>query len=151
MIDEADRRIAALLQRDNQRSAEAIGAEVGLSVSAVQRRLARLRREGLVTADVAVLEPKAFGLAMTFIVELTLEKVRVAEVKKIKDRLREAPEIQQIYNITGEADLLLIVLARDVEHFEEISSATFSADPLVHRYKTSVVMNRVKATLAIPI
>ena len=151
MLDGFDLRIAAALQRDNQQSAETIAAEVGLSPSAAHRRMARLRKEGVIAADTAVLDPKAFGLGMTFIVELTLEKVRVREVASIKGRLKAAPEIQQIYNITGDGDLLLIVLARDVEHFEDISRKLFSADPQVRRYRTSVVMDRVKATLSVPI
>ncbi|MBS0295336.1 MAG: Lrp/AsnC family transcriptional regulator [Proteobacteria bacterium] len=150
MLDVHDRRIAAVLQADNQRTVEDIAAAVGLSSSAAHRRIARLRRDGLIRGDVAVLDPKAFGLTMTFIVEITLEKVRVDEVSVMKARLKAAPEIQQIYNVTGEADLLLIVLARDVEHFEQLSRELFSADPLVRRYKTSLVVDRVKVSLAIP-
>lgn len=150
MLDINDRRIAAILQADNQRTVDEVAAEAGLSSSAAHRRIARLRRDGLIRGDVAVLDPKAFGLTMTFIVEITLEKVRVDEVSVMKARLKAAPEIQQIYNVTGEADLLLIVLARDVEHFEQLSRELFSADPLVRRYKTSLVVDRVKVSLAIP-
>ena len=151
MIDAFDRLIAAALQVDNRQNIEAIAEQVGLSASAVHRRIARMREEGLIRADVSVLNEKAFGLGMTFIVEIVLEKVRVAEVTAIKKRLRAAPEVQQIYNVTGDVDLMLIVLARDVEHFEEISRALFSADPHVRRYRTSVVMDRVKTGQTIPL
>lgn len=151
MLDTQDRQIAALLQQDCRRSADDIAERVGLSPSAVHRRIARLREADVIRGDVSVLDEKAFGFGMTFIVEITLEKVRVAEVATIKRRLRAAPEIQQIYNITGEADLLLIVLTRDVEHFEQISRELFSADPQVRRYRTSVVMDRVKTGQTIPI
>jgi DNA-binding Lrp family transcriptional regulator len=151
MIDAFDRQIAAALQIDNRQNIEAIAEQVGLSASAVHRRIARMREEGLIRADVSVLNEKAFGLGMTFIVEIVLEKVRVAEVSAIKKRLKAAPEVQQIYNVTGDVDLMLIVLARDVEHFEEISRALFSADPHVRRYRTSVVMDRVKTGQTIPL
>ena len=145
MYDRQDIQIAAALQHDNRISAEDLARKVGLSPSAVHRRVARLREAGVIKADVSVLDPKALGFAMTFIVEIILEKVRVGEVAAIKKRLKAAPEVQQIYNITGDTDLLLIVLARDVEHFEQISRELFAADPHVRRYKTSVVMDRVKA------
>ena len=77
--------------------------------------------------------------------------MRVAEATAIKKRLREAPEIQQCYNVTGDADLLLIITARDVEDYEDISRRLFSADASVRRYRTSVVMDRVKASLAVPV
>ncbi len=150
-MDKQDVIIASMLQTDARQSIEAIAEAASLSVSAVHRRITRLREVGAIKGEVAVLDPKAFGLRMTFIVEVTLEKVRVREVSEIKARLKAAPEVQQIYNVTGDVDLLLIVLARDVEHFEDISRRLFSADPHVRRYRTSVVMDRVKTgqTLAI--
>jgi Lrp/AsnC family leucine-responsive transcriptional regulator len=143
-MDDTDRHIAGILQVNGRCGADEIAAEIGLSASAVHRRIARMREEGVIAAEVAILDPKAFGVGMTFIVEIVLEKVRAPEVSAIKQRLKAAPEVQQIYNVTGDVDLMLIVLARDVEHFEEISRNLFSADPLVRRYRTSVVMDRVK-------
>lgn len=151
MQDAQDRLIAAALQADNRQSIDTIAAQAGLSPSAVHRRIARMRDDGVICSDVSVLDPKAFGFAMTFIVEIVLEKVRVAEVTAIKRRLKDAPEVQQIYNVTGDVDLMLIVLARDVEHFEEISRNLFSADPHVRRYRTSVVMDRVKTGQTVPL
>ncbi|MEZ5971099.1 MAG: Lrp/AsnC family transcriptional regulator [Hyphomonadaceae bacterium] len=150
-MDETDKRIAALLQVNGRRGADELAAEIGLSASAVHRRIVRMREEGVIAAELAVLDPKAFGIGITFIVEIVLEKVRVREVSAIKKRLKAAPEVQQIYNVTGDVDLMLIVLARDVEHFEEISRNLFSADPLVRRYRTSVVMDRVKTGQTIPV
>ncbi len=151
MLDAQDRLIAAALQADNRQSIDAIAAQAGLSPSAVHRRIARMRDDGAIRSDVSVLDPKAFGVGMTFIVEIVLEKVRVPEVTAIKKRLKAAPEVQQIYNVTGDVDLMLIVLARDVEHFEEISRNLFSADPHVRRYRTSVVMDRVKTGQTVPL
>jgi DNA-binding Lrp family transcriptional regulator len=151
MYDRQDLLIAAALQDDNRLGVDELARKVELSPSAVHRRIARLRADGVIKADVSVLDPKALGFGMTFIVEVILEKVRVPEVAAIKKRLKAAPEVQQIYNVTGDVDLLLIVLARDVEHFEQISRELFSADPHVRRYKTSVVMDRVKTGQTVPI
>lgn len=151
MYDRQDLLIAAALQDDNRQGVDELARKVDLSPSAVHRRIARLRADGVIKADVAVLDPKALGFAMTFIVEVILEKVRVGEVSAIKKRLKAAPEVQQIYNVTGDVDLLLVVLARDVEHFEQISRELFSADPHVRRYKTSVVMDRVKTGQTVPV
>jgi Lrp/AsnC family leucine-responsive transcriptional regulator len=150
-LDATDREIAAILQSDNRLAIEKLAARVGLSPSATHRRVTALRASGAIAAEVAVLEPKSFGLGMTFIVELILEKVRVSEVTALKARLKKAPEVQQIYNVTGDADLLLIMLARDVEHFERLSRELFSADPHLRRYRTSLVVDRVKVSLKIPV
>jgi len=151
MLDDFDREILSRLQQNNQQTAEEIAAEVGLSASAVHRRISKLRQDRVIVADVAVIDPARIDRKMTFIVELMLEKVRAAEAAAIKKRLREAPEIQQCYNVTGDADLLLIITARDVEDYEDISRRLFSADASVRRYRTSVVMDRVKTSLVIPV
>ena len=150
-MDQFDRRILDCLQRDNRRTTEAMAEEIGLSASAIHRRIAKLRAERVIIADSATIDPKAVGLTMTFIVEISLERVRVDEVTAFKKRLRAAAEVQQCYNVTGDGDLLLIMLARDVEHFESISARLFSSDQTVRRYRTSVVMDRVKVGLSIPI
>ena len=151
MLDRHDLKIAAELQRNNLQSADTLAEKVGLSPSAVHRRVTRLRKDKIIFADISMVCPKALGFRMTFIVEVILEKVRVPEVAAIKRRLIAAPEIQQIYNVTGDVDLLLVVVARDMDHFEQISREYFSADPHVRRYRTSVVMDRVKCSLALPL
>lgn len=151
MLDRIDLAIAAELQKNNTLSSQEIAARIGLSPSSVHRRIVRLRKDKVVLADVSILDPKALGYRMTFIVEIILEKVRTSEVAAIKKRLQSAPEVQQIYNVTGDVDLLLIVVACDMEHFEHISRQYFSADPHVRRYRTSVVMDRVKCSLALPL
>jgi len=151
MIDDFDRSILALIQRDNRQTAEAIADAVGLSPSAVHRRIARMHDDRIIVADVAVVDPSRIDRKMTFIVELSLEKLRTTEAAAIKKRLREAPEVQQCYNVTGETDFLLIITARDIEDYEDISRRLFSADASIRRYRTSVVMDRVKTTLAIPV
>ncbi|MBI1210924.1 MAG: AsnC family transcriptional regulator [Alphaproteobacteria bacterium] len=151
MIDHFDREILACLQTDNRQTAEELAEVVGLSPSAVHRRISKLREDRVIVADVAVVDPARVDRKMTFVVELMLEKVRAAEAAAIKKRLREAAEVQQCYNITGDADLLLIITARDVEDYEDISRRLFSADAGVRRYRTSVVMDRVKTSMAIPV
>ena len=69
----------------------------------------------------------------------------------MKQRLKVAPEVQQIYNVTGDIDLVLIVLARDVEHFEQICRDLISTDPKVNRYRTSVVLDEVKTGQTVPV
>jgi len=60
-LDERDRAILDLVQRDNRLTSDAIGERVGLGATAVQRRLKRLRDLGVIEADVAIVSPKAVG------------------------------------------------------------------------------------------
>ncbi|MGO8070653.1 Lrp/AsnC family transcriptional regulator, partial [Rhizobium leguminosarum] len=62
-LDRFDRDILDIVQRDCQLKAETIAERIGLSVAAVQRRVKRLREEGIIRAEVAVVERKATGTA----------------------------------------------------------------------------------------
>ena len=72
-LDRFDRRILRLIQRDNRRTAGALAEHVGLSPSACHRRLARPRREGVIEADISVIDPCAVGHGVTLVVTVTLE------------------------------------------------------------------------------
>ena len=63
-LDAFDRRILARVQSDCHRPAESIAAEIGLSASAVQRRLRRLRERGVIRAEVALLDAAALGAGL---------------------------------------------------------------------------------------
>ena len=77
-LDQLDTAILACLQEDARTIAETIGAKVGLSAAAVQRRIKRLREAGVIEREVAVLSPQALGLSMTFVVMVEMERENLA-------------------------------------------------------------------------
>lgn len=150
-LDAFDIRLLALVQADARRGTEALAAEIGLSAAAVQRRLKRLREAGVIAATVAVLSPEAVGRSMTFVVEVSLERERADLMDAFKREIRATPEVQQCYYVTGETDFLLVVTARDMADYEAFTRRKFFGNPNIRRFKTSVVMDRVKVGLAVPV
>src|SRR5215472_14301241 len=71
-LDRIDRKILALFQGDTRRIAAEIGERVGLSAAAVQRRLKRLRENGAIRREIALLDPAMAGVPITCIVTLAL-------------------------------------------------------------------------------
>ena len=119
-LDKLDRRILALLQRDARLPAETIGAEVGLSASAVQRRLARLREDGIITGEVAVVDPRSVGRPLTMIVDLVVEGDRKELVAGLKHWIEREAAVQEAWYVTGDEDYVLVVTARDVDAYEQM-------------------------------
>lgn len=150
-LDSLDRRILIALQEDNQISADVLGERVGLSASAAQRRAKRLRTENVILNDVAIVDPKAVGQNATFIVEVCLERENTDVVASFKQRMKRAPEVQQCYYTTGDADFIVVVVGRTLEDYSELIDRLFVQDENIRKFKTSVVLSRVKATLAVPI
>src|SRR5712671_1365200 len=75
-MDSYDLKILGIVQRDNKQPTEKIADEIGLSASAVQRRLTRLRGTGAIEADVAIVSPEAVGRKLFAIVEVTMQRER---------------------------------------------------------------------------
>lgn len=151
MLDDFDRRILARYQHDTTLPAATIGAEVGLSAAAVQRRLKRLREAGVIEGEVAVISPRAVGLAVTCIVGVDLRDESAREMERFKDRMKSRPEVQQCYYVTGQSDFVLVVLAASMEAYEAFTRQALLGDENVQSFTTHVVMDRVKVGATIPL
>lgn len=150
-LDDFDREILRWLQRDARATGEAIGAEIGLSAAAVQRRIQRLRKSGVIVAEVAIVDPVAVGQAMTFVVGVELEHERADMLDAFRRAARADPNVQQCYYVTGAADFVLIVLARDMADFEVFTRRLLFDNSNIRRFTTSVVMSRDKVGNGVPV
>lgn len=150
-LDRLDRRILALLQHDARLSTETIGAEVGLSSSAVQRRVARLRDVGVITGEVALVDPRSVDRPLAMIVDLEVEREREDLLLDLKRWIAAEPAIQQAWYVTGDEDYVLVVTARDVEMYEKLMQALLADNANVRRYRTRVVLGTLKRGLAVPV
>jgi DNA-binding Lrp family transcriptional regulator len=150
-LDLLDRKILARYQADTRVPAQKIGAAVGLSAAAVQRRLKRMREDGLIAEEVAALAPERLGYKVTCLVGVDLERERRSDIEAFKKRMAHFPRVQQCYYVTGDVDFMLVVLARDTQDYEAFTREAFLDDPNVTSFKTYVVLDRVKVGLTTPI
>ena len=152
-MDSFDVKILDIVQRDNRLTTEKIADQVGLSPSAVQRRLKRLHELGIIEADVAIISPEAVGRGLTAIIEVTLEHEHLLSsvIEGFKKLMLAAPEVSQCYHVTGEADFIVIINLRDMQEYEAFTRRFFIENPSVRRYQTSVVVSRVKSGTTVPL
>ena len=143
-LDRFDLALLDIVQRDNRLTSDVLGERVGLSATAVQRRLKRLREDGVIEADVAIVAPKIVGQRIHMLVMVSLERERADIIDRFKTSIRATPEVMNGYYVTGEADFLLIVTARDMEDYETFTRRFFYDNPDIKNFKTMVVMDRVK-------
>jgi Lrp/AsnC family transcriptional regulator, leucine-responsive regulatory protein len=148
-LDQFDRKILEFVQRDCQLNAEVIAEAVGLSASAVQRRLRRMRSDKVITAEVAVIDPQAVGPLMRFIVGIEL-KDNYDALPRIRAWIHNEPAVQQLYYVTGGVDLVMIVVAKTVQEYDALAARLMADIPQVIRMTTQVVIDAMKANLYIP-
>jgi Lrp/AsnC family leucine-responsive transcriptional regulator len=149
--DRLDARLLSIMQYHNRHSSEELGAMVGLSATAVQRRLKRLREEGVIKADVSIVRPKTVGRPIGMLVLVSLERERADIVNRFKPSIRQTPEVMNGYYVTGGADFVLVVTAQSMEDYEGFTRKFFYENPDIKGFKTMVVMDRVKTGFSVPI
>ena len=148
-LDEFDHRLLELLQRDADATLSALGDAVGLSASAVQRRIKRYRESGLMR-QVAVLDPSLLGAVTLATVLVQFERESARNHAALFSRVRAVPEVQQCYVLAGEWDYLVILATSGVAHCREVVERLFAGDDNLKRYETRLVFEPVKLGLALP-
>lgn len=146
-MDDFDLKILKLIQSDSRQTSDRISQQVGLSPAAVHKRLRKLRDGGVISKEIAVLDAQQLDRTLTAIVEVTLERENLAVLDEFKRRMRAAPQVQQCYYTTGEADFILVVLIKDIKEYEEFTNEHFFGISNIGKFKTSIVMDRVKVSL----
>jgi Lrp/AsnC family transcriptional regulator, leucine-responsive regulatory protein len=143
-LDDLDRRILAIYQHDTRIPGEQIGARVGLSAAAVQRRLKRLREDGVIAAETAQLDCAALGLGVTAIVHVDLVDESARATRAFRDRLCARPEVQQCYGVAGQVDYVLVVVVPDLAAYDAFCEACLLHDANVRSFTTHVVLDAAK-------
>ena len=137
-LDPLDAQIVTALQADARTSYADIGDAIGLSALAVKRRVDRLRATGAIRGFTAVVDPAALGWTTEAFVELYCEgRTSPGQIRAAVTRF---PEVVSASTVTGDADALLHVLARDISHLERVVEQ-IAAERFVTRTRSAVVMS----------
>ena len=154
-LDKLDRHILRSLQADGRATYDQIAEAVSLSPSAVLRRVKRLESTGVIDRYVALVKPEAVGLGLTAYINVRLEKHTESHKRNPMDVFRASvqtwPEVVECAALTGEMDYLLHVVMADMAHYSRFIMDTLLKHPSVQDCKTSFVLDRVKATTAVPV
>ncbi|MCF6233266.1 MAG: Lrp/AsnC family transcriptional regulator [Rhodobacteraceae bacterium] len=150
-ISELDRTILRLMQKNARTRLDDITAQAGASAATVQRRVKHLRSTGIISSEVAIVDPEAVEFAMTFLILVELERESLHQLDSFRRKAKAEHQIQQCYYITGEADFALIALAKNMKDYEALTQRLFFEDTNVKRFRTSVVMDRTKVGMTVPV
>jgi Lrp/AsnC family transcriptional regulator, leucine-responsive regulatory protein len=150
-LDNFDRKLLHFVQHDVTLTSEVLAEHVGLSASAVQRRLKRLQEDGFIAANIAVLNPALVGNPNFFIVALEVEREQPELLNRLRHWLASKAQIQQVYYVTGTADFMLVLSAENINAYDELMQALMKDNPNVRRFSTNVVLGIHKQSLFLPV
>ena len=147
MIDDIDTQILNIIQQDARISNAEIARQVGLAASAVLERIRKLEERGIIRGYATEIEASQIGFGLTAFVA-----VRTRECSDEADRiLSEIPEVLEVHDIAGDDDYLLKVRAKDTEHLAQILREKLKSVPNVVSMRTTVVLQTIKETTALPL
>ena len=150
-LDPIDRKLLCLLQENARLPAEKIGATIGLSPSAVQRRISRLRASGIIAAEVAIIDAKAVGFPLSMIVDIEVERERPELLAEFKRWIAHEDAVQEAWYVTGDCDFVLVVTARNVEDYDAIMQRLVSENRNIRRFRTRVALGTLKRGATVPL
>lgn len=150
-MNRTDHTILALLQSDASISHVELGARVHLSPSQVSRRIQKLQAQGIIRGTVVLLDEALLGLQLEAYVTVSLSSYSRAVVADFHRRILQLPEIIECCALTGDSDYLLRVCARDRASFSKLVSDDLLGHGDVARVRSSIVLQRVKKTTALPL
>jgi len=150
-LDALDLRLLELIQADSRMPQSELGERVHLSMAAVNRRLKRMRDEGVIQRYGAVLSPAALGHPLTIVAEVETESEQIELLDAMKKSFKDCPQVQQCYYVTGEWDFILVFVVRDMAQYTALTRQLFFQSNNVKRFRTLVTMDPVKLSLDVPV
>jgi Lrp/AsnC family leucine-responsive transcriptional regulator len=150
-LDDFDLKLLELLQADARRPVPDLAEAIGLSAPACYRRIRRLRETGAISREIAIVRPRTLGWPLSMILLVTLEREGARTVDEMMRVLQGVPEVVEAWNVTGDHDFAVRMVARDMESFDELARRLFAADERVRSFKTLVVIRQVKELSPIPL
>jgi Lrp/AsnC family leucine-responsive transcriptional regulator len=151
VLDPTDRAILHELQQNARITNTELAQRVDLSAPGVQKRLRKLEDNGAIRQYTAIIDPEAVGYDMLCFVQVTLQRHEPSAVEHFRHVIQGMPEVLECYHLTGEHDYLLKVVVRNRKHLETFLLDTLTPVPGMDKIRTSLVLNEIKATTAIPL
>ncbi len=143
-LDQIDRKILNALQRNSRITNVDLADLAGTSAPSCMRRVRRLRAEGFIEREIALVNPDKAGSHLVAITEVRLSVHNLQARDRAVQMIREIPEVILCYNVTGDRDLLFIALLADMADFEATITEPLTAVPEIQSINSYFAIKRIK-------
>lgn len=150
-LDATDQRILSLLQADGTLTHPQLAEQVALSVTPCWRRLKRLEEDGFITGYQANLSRRKLGLDVLAYVQVSFLVVTDQSIRHFEALLQSRPEVMSCHKVTGQADYMLQVVAKDLDAYGDFVENVLRLVPGVSTIHSSLAMREIKTSHQFPI
>lgn len=117
-VNETDARLLRILQADGRRSYSDLGTDLGMAGPSAHERVKKLEARGIIVGYSANVDPRAVGLGVLAFTWVT--QAPGTMTVDLMPRFEEVAEIEECHHVAGEADYILKIRARDMEHLGDV-------------------------------
>ena len=149
-LDDLDRNILALLQRDATLPLDEIARRVGASKTPVWNRIRRMKEQGVISRQTVILDAEALGLEACFFVLIRTSEHEAEWQRKFLHALRERPEVLEAHRLAGDIDYILKVRVKNARAYDEFYQALIS-EVRIYNVTALLSMEEIKSTTVLPV
>lgn len=149
-LDSYDLKILAMLQKDANIPISALADAVNLSTTPCWRRVKALRESGVISGEVALLDPVSVNLGMTVFVAVRTRNHTAEWFDHFRGAIEAIPEVIELHRLSGDIDYLLRVVVPDIKAYDDVYKRLIRAVEL-EDVSSSFVMETVKTSTALPL
>ncbi len=149
-LDKVDKQILELLQTNADLPLARLAEAVHLSSTPCWRRVQRLQAEGVITRQVALLDPAALNLDVTVFVAIKSPRHSADWFEKFASGVSAIPEVMEFYRLSGDTDYLLKVVVPDIAAYDDVYKKLIACAEMFD-VSSSFVMQTLKTTTAYPL
>ncbi|AGI48333.1 Transcriptional regulator [Thermoplasmatales archaeon BRNA1] len=139
-FDQLDRRIIEMLCTSSQGSYRQLAKQLGVHPTTLIQRVKALEDKGVINGYRAKVDYVAMGYDYTGLVQVFSDNI-----EKVEKEIRDIPEVVAVYDVTGEADAIVVVTCLGRDEFSAVVKRINSLEG-VNKTNTSVVLNIVKSS-----
>lgn len=150
-LDKIDLKILKILQENAKITNLQLSAEIGLSPAPTLERVKKLETAKLIKGYYTQVNEEALGIGIKAIIQITLTRQLENAISNFKKEINKIPEIMECYQVTGNADYILIALLKDIRDFENLISQRLSKVEEIGQMQTMVILSKVKDSKLLPL
>lgn len=154
-LDTVDFQLMGLLQHDASLSNQALAELAHLSATTCHRRIKRLRDEGFIERQVAILSPQkladVLGWGLSALVEISLDVQTQEALDAFEAQAVAAPEVQQCWRVSPGPDFVLVIQVADMPAYQDLARRLFTQDSQVRNVRAFFSVKRAKFGTQLPL
>jgi Lrp/AsnC family transcriptional regulator, leucine-responsive regulatory protein len=144
ILDKVDRKLLNLLQKDNQVPTRTLAERLHISQPTCLRRIRQLREMGIISAEVAMVDPFALGYGMLAFLEISLSNQSDEHMQEFEQRMSKEAEVMQCYFVSGEYDYFIVVHVINMDAYYQFVRHVISGSGNVRHFHSRFPMKRAK-------